>query len=168
MGEIKNYGNCEFCGCVMTSDLSGDVCPSCLKKWDPVEHLFDEEAEEASVALMQNSVDENKDSHGYEWPVEKVNLDDIRNYKEFNMLSRLANENKENPLIRALQARRSEALQMAYYTCHKLGHFSDTCLGGSNFETLEEKQRSKKAQFLSNVEEVKELARNNMDFIIEG
>lgn len=141
MDEIKNYGKCET----------------------TVEQLFDEASEEAFRKISQESVDKNKDSHGYEWPVEKANLKDNRNYKEADMLSIVANEN----MIIALMEARAQALKMAYYTCHKLGHFSDTCLGGSNFETPEEKQKRKKGQFLSNVEEVKELARNNLKFIIE-
>ncbi len=156
MNEVKNYGKCEFCGCEETSDYK-TVCPSCLKKWDPVEHLylFDEATEEAFRKISQESVDKNKDSHIYEFKSEN-----IPNYREADIIDRIANKNKEDSMTIALQARRSEALRMAYYTSHKLGHFSMKIPGD---DLMTEKQK-----FEFNVKEVKEIARNNLKFILEG
>jgi len=65
---------------------------------------------------------------------------------------------RQQELTIAREARRSEALQMSYYTLHKLGHFNTGRLPGA----------TPQQQLLHDIEEAKEIARNNLKFILEG
>lgn len=148
MDEIKNYGVCTFCEHEITTELVDGMCPVCLKIYEHENRVYDQAADEFKAS---------------EEEALKNAFANSPNYKENCVLA----DAKENSMIIALQARRSEALKMAYYTCHKLGHFS-TGEYKPDYETPEERQARKIREFLSNIEEAKVLARINMEFILEG
>lgn len=149
-------GICTFCENVIISDLVDGLCPKCLKVYEPEDRPYDKAADEFTAeqeaelkVLMDAAVNKNADLHAVcKMPEPNPNL------LEADMASRY----REQDLTIAREARRSEALQMSYYILHKQGHFNTGKLPGA----------TPQQQLLHDIEEVKEIARNNLKFILEG
>lgn len=149
MEDVKKYGVCKFCNSKFILDDSEGLCVVCLKAYEPEDRPYDQAADEFRAdqeaelkMLMDASVKRNQDSHAMP----------NTNFLNADLEARKSKEH--------LQYIRAKALEMAYYTSHKMGHFS--------MKIPKETEMTEKEKFLYNVKEVKDLARINMQFILEG